>query len=84
MIYTVYCVDNIVGKTVDKYGDKDRRGWTDQSVSPYLMRPLRSLARVLASRTARQDGTADRDLDSLEGESRAFPPGPGSARPVTE
>jgi len=73
-----------VSKPVDKYGDKAGRGLTDECVSPYLMRPLRSLARVLASRTATEDGSADRRQDSFRAETRPAAPSPESGRPVTD
>ena len=69
---------------MDKFGDKARRDRTDHSVSPYLMRPLRSLAGVLANRIAKESGTTDGRGDSCRPETRPLPLCPKPASPVMD
>lgn len=59
-------------KFVRKLVNRIKTGYSDQEVSPYLKRPLRTLAHVLADREA----TAGRNQACIEAESQR--PGPST------
>lgn len=59
-------------------------GLVDHGVSPYLQRPLRSLAGVLAGRKAAESAAAGTSRDSLPAEARPSPSGSERAPNLTD
>jgi hypothetical protein len=64
--------------------DEVKCGLVDQGVSPYLQRPLRSLAGVLAGRKAAGTAAAGTSQDSLPAEARPSPSGSERAPSMTD
>jgi hypothetical protein len=60
---------------VGGFVDKVKRASADQGVSPYLKRPLRTLAHVLASRKSPEKTAARASRSTLRAEAQPSPPG---------
>ena len=74
----------LVGKTEDKFLSKVKCGLVDEGVSPYLRRPLRSLAGVLASRKAAEETAAGTGQDLHPAEAQPSPVGSTRVRIVID
>ena len=84
MIDTVFLVNKTVHKSEDRFVGKVKCGLVAHDVSPYLHRPLRSLAGVLAGRKAAESAAAGTSRDSLPAEVRPSPSGSGRAPNLTD
>lgn len=77
-------MNKTVAKPEDNLLGKVKCDLVDEGVSPYLRRPLRTLAGVLASRKAAKDTAATVGQDPFPAEIRSSPPGSERVRTVTD